>query len=85
MEAIADALVYLVAYVDFRKGGDDALDDDVEALESVAAMLRGTIEQEKAALAAAVKRALAQEEAGMRRPEFVDCFRNWMESIVGDE
>lgn len=82
MSAIADALVYAVAYIDCRDGEDD---DDVGALESIAAFLQETTDAEQDSLAAAAERALAAEKSSTSpREDFVHDFEFWMEEMFGE-
>ena len=87
MNSIADALVYSVAYLNCREDEDeDSLDDDVAALESIAACLAAATDAEKDALAAAAKRALAEEQSATSpRENYVRDYENWMEEMFGDE
>jgi hypothetical protein len=89
MDAIADAVVYAVAYLNCRGDEDDdeLLDDDDGALGSIAAMLRGAATPpEQDALAAAAERALAEEQASPSpRENFVDAYTNWMEIMFPDD
>jgi hypothetical protein len=82
MKSIADALVYAAAYISLRKSGDD--DADVEALESIAFMLRSATHAELDALAAAAERAISDEKGHPRREEFVRAHASWMEDLFGD-
>jgi len=87
MDAIADALVYAVAYINCRgdEGDDDLLDDDVGALESIAGYLRNTTPAEQDALAAAAERAVAAERAHSHpREKFVRDYATWMEEMFVD-
>lgn len=88
MEAIADALVYAVSYInccaleDHESRYDDG---DVGALESIAAFLHTATPGEQDALAAAAERALAAErESSLPRPEFVRDYERWMEDMFGE-
>ncbi len=86
MNSIADALVYAVAYLDCRDIGDGELDDDVGALESVAAFLHHATREEEDALAAAAHRAFALEQnAPSTRPDFIESYATWMENMFGDD
>ena len=89
MEAIADALVYAVSYVNGRPLEDHESrydDTDVGALENIAGFLANATSAEQDALAAAAKRALAAELANPQpRPEFVEDYSRWMHDIFGDE
>jgi hypothetical protein len=89
MDAIADALVYAVSYINCRSLEDyeSRYDDgDVGALESVAGFLAAATTAEKDALAAAAERALAAELASPQpRPEFVEDYSRWMHDIFGEE
>jgi hypothetical protein len=67
MEAIADALVYAVSYINCRplEGRESRYDDgDACALESIAAFLHTATPAEEDGLAAAAERALAGERDG---------------------
>ena len=86
MQAIADALVYAVTYINLRSGGGEDYDDgDVSALESIAGELVSATEDEKSALAAAAERHLTAEREGARRPEFINDYSTWMADMFGDE
>ncbi len=81
MRAIADALVYAVAYIDCRSFEEQA-DEDVAALESIAGLLHDATAAEQDALAAAADRALAAELASpLPRPELVREYQGWMEHM----
>ncbi len=82
MKAIADALVYAVAYINLQEGSDD--DADVGALESICSALRTATDEELDALAAAAKRALAAEKPGFRREDSIRCYSTWMEDVFGE-
>jgi hypothetical protein len=82
MNALADSLVYAVAYINCRKDGDD--DADVGALESISEALKSATEEELDALAAAADRALETEKGETSREEFTRCYRSWMESMFGE-
>lgn len=88
MDAIADALVYAVSYINCRPLEDHESrydDDDVVALESIAAFLTTATPAEEDALAAAARRALAAELASPRpRPEFVEDYSRWMSDMFGE-
>lgn len=85
MDSIADALVYAVTYINSRDVQDE-LDEDVGALESIAAFLADATSPEQDALAAAVKRALnAERSSAARREDFVRDLSTWMEDMFGDE
>jgi hypothetical protein len=73
MKALANALVYAVAYISMREGDD--LDSDVGAIESIAAELR---------LATKEELALADEQKDMRRKEFIREYQAWMETMFGE-
>lgn len=86
MKSIADALVYAVTYVSLVGLKEDSYrNDDVGALESIAAILNSSTEEEKDALAAAADRALANELGSIPRDEFVRDYRTWMEDMFGEE
>jgi hypothetical protein len=88
MDAIANALVYAVSYINCRgiEDSESRYDDgDVGALESIAAMLRDATVAEEDALAAAAERALAAERASASlRAEFVRDYARWMEDMFGE-
>jgi hypothetical protein len=88
MQAIADALVYAVAYINCRplEDRESRYDDgDVGALESIAGLLHDATPAEEDALAAAAERAMAAELASPQpRPEFVRDYQRWMEDIFGE-
>ena len=85
MNAIADALVYAVTYINLRGSNESVHDDgDVAALESIAGMLKSATKEEKNALAAAVERALANELSCSPRKEFVQEYGTWMENLFGE-
>ena len=88
MQAIADALVYAVSYINRRTLEDPQSrydDGDVGALESVAGYLNEASAEELDALAEAAERALAGELAATPpRPEFVRGYSRWMQDMVGE-
>jgi hypothetical protein len=87
MKSLADAIVYAVVYIDLRDDpGEEFLDADVGALESIGYCLHQATEAEKDALAEAAERALAQERASDRpRKKFVESFQTWMQVMFGDD
>src|SRR5262245_43063801 len=89
MEAIADALVYAVSYINCRPLEDHESrydDGDVGALESIAGVLYNATPAEQDALAAAAERALAAELGSPQpRPELVRDYSRWMHDMFGDE
>src|SRR5258708_1702957 len=89
MEAIGDALVYAVSYINCRPLEEHESrydDDDVGALESIAGFLANASPAEQDALAAAAQRALTAELASPQpRPEFVQVYSRWMHDMFGDE
>ena len=86
MRALADAIVYAVTYINlWQDEREEFLDDDVGALESIAARLQGATPQEQDALADADERALEQELASTHpREKFVADYRTWMEDMLGE-
>jgi hypothetical protein len=89
MQAIADALVYAVSYINCRPLEDHESrydDGDVGALESIAGILAAATPADQDALAAAAERALAVELASSQpRQEFVHDYSRWMHDMFGDE
>jgi hypothetical protein len=89
MNAMADALVYAVSYINCRPLDDHESrydDGDVGALESIAGFLVEATPAEQDALSAAAERALAAELASPRpRPEFVRDYSSWMHDMFEDE
>jgi hypothetical protein len=84
VEAIANALVYAVTFINCHgdENDDELQDQNVGALESIVAMLRHTTPAEQDALAAAAERALADELTSTQpRPDFVHDYRHWMEEM----
>jgi hypothetical protein len=85
MEAIADALVYAVSYINCRSLYESRCDDDdVGALESIGGFLHTATPAEEDALAAAARRAFAAERDGLSRPEFLRDYERWMEDMFGE-
>jgi hypothetical protein len=87
MKALADALVYAVAFIDSREPSDDEDEDqDVGALESIAYYLGSATDKEKDALAAAAERALAAELKSSRpNKALVRDYKRWMENMFVGE
>ena len=85
MRALADAVVYAVAYISALPDEREEFQDyDVRALESIAAYLASATRAEQDALAAAAERALAAEQnAGKPNSEFAAALQNWMENMFG--
>jgi hypothetical protein len=84
MDAIADALVYAVTFINSRgdEDDDDSLDEDVGALESIASCLQSITPAEQDALASAAERALAAEKTLKRpRKKFLHDYAHWMEEM----
>lgn len=86
MRSLADAIVYAVTYINlWQDEREEFLDDDVGALESIAAHLGDASPEEQDALAEAAERALAQELASSQpREKFVADYRSWMEDMFGE-
>jgi hypothetical protein len=88
MDAIADALVYAVSYINCRPLEDAEArydDGDVGALESIAAFLHNASPAEEDAPAAAAERALtAERRAASPRPEFVRDYERSVEDMFGE-
>jgi hypothetical protein len=87
MQAIADALVLAVTYINCRPfdAYETQLHDDVGTLDKIAAMLRAATAAEQDTVAAAAERAMAAEQASSSpRPEFIDDYSRWMETMLGE-
>ena len=88
MDAIADALVYAVSYINCRplEDAESRYDDgDVGALESVARFLYNATPSEEDALGAAAERALSAEQSFPQpRPGFVEDYARWMHDMFGE-
>lgn len=63
MDALADALIYALAYLNIAPGDDDRQDNDCRAMESMIDMLERSSEAEQQALVSAAVRAIARESA----------------------
>lgn len=84
--ATARALVYAVTYINLRIADDDESDDDVGALESIAAIIANCNESELDQLSHAAKEAYNEERRSANpREEFLEDYGNWMESICGED
>jgi hypothetical protein len=78
MKALAKAIVFAVVYIDHRDSQEPtALDDDVKALESIAAVLADCSDEEKNALAKAAEDALTESN-------WTADYGKWMENMFGD-
>jgi hypothetical protein len=87
MDAIAAALVVAVAHINCRgeEGDDELLDEDVAALEGIAAYLHSWTPAEEDALAAAAERAAAAETASKRpNKKLLRDYQHWMEEMFVD-
>jgi hypothetical protein len=87
VQAIADALVYAVAFMNCRPFDQNVslLDDDVGALDRIETFLGSATVKEQDALAAAAERALAAEQASSSpRADFIEDYERWMENMFGD-
>jgi hypothetical protein len=84
MDAIAAALVLAVVHITCRgeEGDDEQLDEDVGALEGIAAYLRNCTPAEEDALAAAADGAATAERA-CKRPnkKLLHDYEHWMEEM----
>lgn len=79
MEKLADAVVYAVAYMNCLD------DDDLNPLESMDYIIQQASDAELDALAAAAKRALAEELAARSpRADWVKCYSTWMEDLFAE-
>jgi hypothetical protein len=83
--AVTDALVYAVAYLSVAECDDSREDQDVGALESIAAILQEASAAEHDELAAAAERALSEERASANpRKAFVAAYESFMEDLLGN-
>jgi hypothetical protein len=87
MKSLAGAIVYAVVYIDLRDDpGEEYLEDDVGALESIGYYLHQATEAEKDALAEAAEKALTEETTSDRpRKKFVEAYQTWMEVMFGED
>ena len=86
MNAIADSIVYAVAYIltrDQREEFDEE-DEDDSAIAHIMAYLSHATPEEEDALAAAAERAL-KEEQSLHHPQqdMIEVFARWMEIALG--
>ena len=78
--------MYAVTYINLRNADDDESDDDVGALESIAAIIANCNESELDQLSNAAKEAYNEERRSANpREEFLEDYGNWMESICGED
>jgi hypothetical protein len=85
MDAIADALILAVAHINCRGDDDEQLQEDVGALEGIAACLRNCSPAEEDALAAAAERASAAERNRTRpNKKLLHDYEHWMEETFVD-
>ena len=63
MNALADALIYALAYLNVAPGNDDRQDDDCRAMESIIDTLSRSSVPEQQALVDAATRAISAESA----------------------
>ena len=85
MDALADALVYAVAYISRTEDRREDHLDDVRALESIANLLSAAREQEKDSLGGAAERAVDVAQNQLQNSELVEIYGTWMEHMFGDE
>lgn len=80
------ALVYAVTYLNQRVSDDEDSDDDVGAMESIAATLANCTPAELDLLSQAAQQAFKEEKRSSKpRQDFLDDYASWMESMFGDE
>jgi hypothetical protein len=87
MDAIAQALVLAVAHINCRgeEGDDELLQEDVAALDGIAAYLRRCTPAEEDALAAAAEQAAAAERSRKRpNKELLHDYEYWMQEMFVD-
>jgi hypothetical protein len=87
VQAIADALVLAVTYINCRPfdAYETQIHDDVGTLDIVATMLRAATIEEQDAVAAAAERAMAAEQASSSpRADFIEDYGCWMENMLGE-
>jgi hypothetical protein len=86
MKSLAEALVHAVTYINcLPDPNEERTEEDVRTLEEMATYLATATNEEKDALAAAAQRAVAEEQSGSARPEYLNDYGTWMESMFGDE
>ena len=84
MDSIADAIVYVAAYISCRGESEDTGEDDDSAIEQIRAYLSHATPEEEDALAAAAERALREEQSlDNPKPEMIDFLQSWMEFMLG--
>ena len=86
MNAIADSIVYAVAYIHTRDEREELVeeDEDDSAIAHIMAYLSHATPEEEDALAAAAERAL-KEEQSLHHPQqdMIEIFASWMEIMRG--
>ena len=76
MNTLADAVIAALTYISTAQADDDRADDDVRALESLAATLHHCSAAERDALRAALQRARAEAASSPNpHPDLLDTFR----------
>jgi hypothetical protein len=84
MDTLANTLIYAIAYIEMREEASDiSLDNDVNALESIAYYLSQATDQELDAMATAANSALRAElSTELPRPKFVNFYGHFMENLL---
>jgi hypothetical protein len=87
VKALAEAVVVAVTRLTLREDRADYLTEgDVEAIEQVAAILRGATDAEKRALVEAASQLKDKEErASTSRQGYLDMFARWMTGMGFEE
>ncbi|MCW8133913.1 MAG: hypothetical protein KIS92_26440 [Planctomycetota bacterium] len=85
MDRLADALVIAVLHLNHASDFDDErLDEDIQALEEIAAALQAAAPEERKAFADAVRRAYDFEAAGPKREEHLSDLSQLLDEILGE-
>jgi hypothetical protein len=83
MNALADAAVYALIYINGASGDDDRADEDVKALEWLSFVLRQSSEAEREAIRTAVESARTKWQSYPGQPqEVLDSLRAIEEDIL---
>lgn len=84
MQRLADALVIAVLHLNSASDFDDErIDQDIQALEEIAACLQAADPEERKAFAEAVRRAYDLEAAGPNREDHLSELSQLLDEILG--